>query len=281
MALGISAVALALAVSAAFFLPRTTVTPDDVAWLAGETRPPADEATVYTRYLRRHRRYRLAGGTFGVTFAVVVAVRWTGSLHVGVGGGNPLADALLCGVAGIVGGALAAETYRLSLPRHAVSSASLAPRPTPPAPRRVALARVLGGATLAAALAVVALAHDGGQAAAGGSLAAAVVACGAILLAEATRAAVRDRRRPVLSDRAHVVDDRLRAFASTSVAWLELAAGVLGASWVLALATVPATVRPLQTVGVIAGLVASLVALHRAAPRPPRRVASTPTTAAA
>ncbi|WP_035062363.1 hypothetical protein, partial [Cellulomonas bogoriensis] len=75
-----------------------------------------------------------------------------------------------------------------------------------------------------------------------------------------------------LSDRAQLVDARIRAFAGTSVAYLELAAAVLGAGWTVSatpwVGTVP---QVLQVVVVVGGLVLTVVLLRRAAPRPPRR----------
>ncbi|KGM14778.1 hypothetical protein N867_16085, partial [Actinotalea fermentans ATCC 43279 = JCM 9966 = DSM 3133] len=93
----------------------------DILWLAG--RPVTDqEADVCARYLRRHRTHRVVGGLAGVAFALVVSLRWGGPGL--VLGGAPLADPLFGGVAGVVVGALSAETYRLRLPRSAPATAS-------------------------------------------------------------------------------------------------------------------------------------------------------------
>ena len=93
------------------------------------------------------------------------------------------------------------------------------------------------------------------------------------LVAEATQSAITGRRRPILSERAGVVDLRMRSFASTSVARLQLAAAVLAAAWTVS--KVPGVEsRPTmvtQAVAVIGGLVITVILLHRASPRPPRK----------
>lgn len=91
--------------------------------------------------------------------------------------------------------------------------------------------------------------------------------------AEATRAAIVGRRRPVLSDGARVVDTRIREFAGVSVARLQLASAVLVATWILAMIPGPhaAPVAAAQAVVVLGGALTAIVLLHRASPRPPRR----------
>ena len=247
---------------------RPVVDGRDVRWLAGRTDVPADEAEVYHAYLVRHRRHRTAGGLFGVTIAVVLAVGWYRTAAVGLGwASTPLADPLYLGITGVVVGALLAETYRLSGPREAVATASLVPRETDPMPKHVRAARVLAAGTLLAGVVVAAL-----------GLGVTMLAVGAVgqavaLLAERTRLAIDDRPRPALSARALDVDARLRLFAARSVTHLQLALAVLTASWALALAPWPDGEVIVQVLGElvgIAGLVVSVVLLRRAAPRPPK-----------
>lgn len=239
----------------------------DVAWLAGTSVVEPREAEVYARHLGRHRRFRLAGGLLGAAFAVVVGIRWSGTVTFGIGQGSPLSDVLFCSVAGTVIGALAAESYRIRAPRTPLVSASLEPHPGPARRDLIAWARAFVLAALVAGAAGTALT---------GQWAALLLAlCGAVVvaLAELTQRSIEGRRRPVSSEAARRVDARLRAFASTTVAWLELAAAVLGLSWVLA--TLPdatsAPVAILQVLVTLAGLVATLVLMRCAAPRPPRR----------
>lgn len=248
-------------------LRRATVA--DVAWLAGTPVVEPREAEVYARYLDRHRRYRLVGGLLGAAFAIVIGMRWSGTVTFGVGQGSPLTDVLFCSVAGIVIGALAAESYRIRAPRAAPASASLEPHPGPARRDLIAWARAFALAALVAGAA--------GAVLSGQWAVLLVAACGAVVvaLAELTQRSIEGRRRPVSSEVARRVDARLRAFASTTVAWLELAAAVLGLSWVLA--TLPdatsGLVAVLQALVTVTGLVATLVLMHRAAPRPPRRSA--------
>lgn len=242
----------------------TRVIDRDVRWLVGAEVTPA-EAHVAARYLRRHRLHRLVGGLFGMALALVIGIRWYGQGGLALGTTSPLADVLFCGVAGVVVGALSAETYRLRLPRGGPVAASLAPRPGLPLGRHAWTARavLVGSAVLGLA---AGLAWDDW----GGAFAA---ACGAVVVAvaEATRTAVAHRRRPVLSDRAGVLDGRLRGFAAASVTRLELSVAALVAVW--AFGSLPdddAAWTVVAAAGWLTGLVVAVVQLRHAAPRPPR-----------
>jgi len=254
IAAGVLALVVALVVSAS-----ARADGRDVAWIAGEVFPPAEEARVYARYLTRHRRHRVVGGVFGACVAVVVGVRWYGSVTVGVGNGNPAADLLLCTLSGVVLGALSAETYRLRQPR--VTVASLRGRAPLPRAGVVRASWVVTGTAIVAG-ALLAAAGDGTVA-----LVAAAIGGVTVLVGQATRRAIRDRARPVLSDRAAHVDARMRAFAGESVAWLQLAAAVLTAAWVASQVPTDAGVA---TIAVLGGLVVVVVLLRRARPRPSR-----------
>lgn len=253
------------------------VTPSDVVWLVGagpDERVPDDEAGVVVRYLERHRQHRLVGGLLGVTFAVVVGLRWYQSVGFGFAQRSPLADVLFCGVGGVLVGALYAEGFRLR-PAPGARVASLAPHPTAPLAGTVWTARAVLATSLLVALALLLT----------GSGPAAVVSAGVgtvlVTVAELTRRRIVDRRRPVHPERVDRLDRRLRSFAAGSVAHLELAAAVLTAMWVLAwwsAATpdVPYAVDVLRTCAGLAGLVIAVVLLHRAAPRAPRRARTSP-----
>lgn len=240
----------------------------DVAWLGGGAvgHPvPRDEAKVVTRYLERHRRARLAGGLLGVAFAVVVGIRFYGTVGIGVGVRSPLADMLFCGIAGVVLGALAAEVWRIPRPTGAIVEASLAPRARPPHRRLVAVARTT--AAVSAALGVaLAIAGQGA-----GPLVAAVLGVGVIGVAALARSRIVGRARPAMSARAARLDQRLREFALTSLAYLEASTAVLAAAWLGS--ALPATdAWPVLAFGVgTGGLLLAIVLLRRAAPRPPRR----------
>lgn len=199
----------------------------EVAWLAGHS-VPLDEATVYARYLDRHRRHRTFGGLLGVALAAVVGFQWYATVRVGIGMGNPLGDVLFCGLGGVIAGALSAETFRFSRVASPHVTASLAEHRTqaPPTPHAVVLARwFTAAAILVAALALPATIYPALSAVGG------LVMVG---MAEATRLATVRRRRPVLSDRARVVDARMRTFALGVLANLELGAAVLAAGWTIA-----------------------------------------------
>jgi len=248
------------------------VSPAGVAWLVGAapgSQVPDDEADVAARYLARHRQHRLVGGLLGVGFAVVVGLRWYQSVGFGFAQRSPLADVLFCGVAGVLVGALLAETFRLR-PAPGARAASLEPHPAAPHTATVLTARLVLAAALLAGLVVLLT----------GSGTAALTSAGAgtvlVGVAELTRKRIVDRRRPVRPERVDRLDRQLRAFAATSVARLELAAAVLTAMWVLAwwnAATpqAPLVVDVLAGVGGVAGLVVVVVLLIRAAPRAPRR----------
>lgn len=243
-------------------LSGTRVYERDVLWLAG--RPvTGQEADVLTRYLKRHRVHRVVGGLAGVAFAVVVSLR-TGGSGLAIGD-DPFADLLFCGVAGVVVGALSAESYRLRLPRSAPATASLAPRPALPLRRESAVSWALVAIGVAAAVpgAVVDGNLLGLRAAAFG---AAVLAAGA-----ATRSAIAQRRRPVLSERALELDGRMRGFASASVARLQVSMGTMVVVWsIWAIPDLSGTLLGfLAAVASLGGLVVAIRYLRRAAPRPP------------
>jgi hypothetical protein len=222
---------------------------------------------VYSRYLQRHRLHRLAGGLFGTLFAITVGGRWYGSVSIGVGPQSPLADVLFCGLGGVLVGAFSAESFRLSEPRSATVSASLTRHAGAVRPELVRVARGISLASLVGGGLVAATGHGFTP------LGIAIGGLIAALVAEATQSAITGRRRPVLSSGAQVVDVRMRSFASTSIARLQLAVAVLTATW--AVSKVPGmTAGPaalVQTLAVIAGFGITVVLLHRASPRPPRK----------
>jgi len=268
MRFGILLLALGIIIAAGLLLAvrGTHVSARDVAWLAGTSDSSSAEADVYSRYLQRHRVHRLVGGVLGTLFAIVVGTRWYGSVSFGVGTHSPLGDVLFCGLSGVLVGAFSAETFRLSEPPSATVSASLTQHAGAARPQLIRAARVISlGALVGSAL----------VAATGNGLAPLCIAIGGLvvaLVAEATQSAITGRRRPVLSDEAQVVDLRMRSFASTSIARLQLAVAVLTATW--ALSQVPLDDGPLvlvQTLAVVAGFVITVVLLHRASPRPPRK----------
>ncbi len=260
----VTVVLLLLAVPVTIVATRivaTRVYDRDVRWLAGATTPT--EAYVVAQYLRRHRLHRLSGGLFGIALALVIGIRWYGQGGLALGTTSPLADVLFCGVAGVVVGALSAETYRLRLPRGGPVAASLAPRPGLPLGRHAWAARaVLAGSAAVALAAGIAWRDWGGLVAVG--CAAVVVA-----VAEATRRAVAHRRRPVLSERAQAIDGRFRGFAAASVTRLELSIAALAAVWALASLPEDGPWTPVAVAGWLAGLVVAVVQLRRASPRPP------------
>ena len=130
-------------VGSSVIVRRVQVTDRDIAWLSSTAQTPPAEAAVYGRYLERHRRHRLVGGLAGAFFAVVVGIRYYGSVSIGIGLGNPLADVLFCGLTGVLVGALAAESFRLSEPQSTTVVASLASRSIPVDPRLGQVARGL------------------------------------------------------------------------------------------------------------------------------------------
>lgn len=264
----------ALAAALAVSVRRLRVTDRDVAWLHGSV-APAPAAAVYRRYLARHRTHRLVGAWFGIALAVVYGISARAGVVVGVGAGGPLGDVLFCGLAGVLVGALSAETFRLSEPRHDRALASLSARPGPAAGRTVAAARAL-----AACAVVVGLVGLLGVQASPVGTAVAVGGAAVVALGEATRAAVANRRRPVLSPLALEVDARVRGYAWGAAAHLELAAASLTLAWTVssvpALAGVLPGAGPAVTVVVLALVVLTVVELRRARPRPPRDFAVLP-----
>ena len=255
-----------LAVALVVTTRRVSVDDRDIAWLAGGALP-RDPAVrhVYCRYLRRHRVHRAVGGWLGALVAIAYGVSADRGLYVGIGAGGPLGDILFCGLAGLVAGALSAEVYRVAA-RPGPAVASLAPRPQPRQGGTVLLGRLLVLGSLAGA--VAGAVRTGAVLALGAAVGGAVV----VGMAEAARRAIADRRRPVLSPTAVEVDTRIRGYASEAVARLELAAGALTAGWVVGSALPPelARIPGLVEVLTLGLLIAALVELHRARPRPAR-----------
>ena len=244
-----------------------TISASDVGWLADDSTIAGDAAVVYTRYLSRHRRHRLAGGLFGVAFAVVYGIRWSGSVSVGIGQNSPLSDVLFCGLAGVLIGVLSAESFRLTRRPPGIVAASLDQHDDYRTPRTDQGSRAL----LLLAVLVGAVVRIASGAAA--PMLIAIAGIGFALLAAVTQRAISARARPVLSDSARRVDARLRGFAAQSVTTLRFASSILVLGWAVSKAPRSSSglVEVLRAVFVIGCLVAALVLLRRAAPRPSRR----------
>jgi hypothetical protein len=88
-------------------------------------------------------------------------------------------------------------------------------------------------------------------------------------VAEATRRAITDRRRPLLTDRARVVDATIRAIGHRSIAWLQLASALLVTAWVMSKTgeTDAAVLTIIRFVLVVTSFVASVIAYRRSSPR--------------
>lgn len=238
-----------------------SATHDDAQRLLGRPSTP-QELDVVTRYLERHRRHRAVGGAAGVLTALLLGIRLEQHVSIGIGNGSPFGDLLFCGLAGVVIGALSAETYRIrALPGPV--AASLAPRTEIAVDGVVRVARGLAASTLI--IGVLALVLGAGPA----PLVVGTAGIAVVGIAEMTLRAIRGRRRPVLSARGRVVDVRLRAFAGRTVSYLEAAAAVLSFGWVVsALPSAHAAVGVAQVLTALAALVAVVVLMRRASPRP-------------
>ena len=270
---------LTLVVVALLFLVITVVvreaepTPTEIAWLAGPNLLQStgvrsgDAALVCQRYLARHRRHRLAGGLFGILLAVTIGIRWFGSLSVGIGRGSPLADLFFCAISGVVVGALSAESFRLTPTAQTKRAASLSVRPSPARNRRVVLSRAIAFAAVAVGVTAALTGH--------GSLALAMSMILVVPLgvAEVVMVVVSGRSRPVMSDRARHLDERLRAFAESSLSHLHLATALLMLGWTIAkVEALTGLLAGTQFLVVIVCVVVSVVMMRRAAPRPSDRV---------
>jgi hypothetical protein len=261
-------VAFAIAVLIAIVLApagNLTINGRDLSWISGSAENPRDQANVYSEYLRRHRKHRFVGGVLGSIFALVVGVRYYARVSIGVGQQTPLADLFYCGMAGVILGALSAESYRLSQPQLPWSVASLATSERL-ADNKIWVSRVLAVLSLFGGLSL-------GVAGRGwGAFWVGAVGLVVVIAAELTLRAIDGRKRTVLSDQAHVVDNRLRLFATNSVCWLQLAAALLTLSWTIS-KSVPdkSWMTAVQHLAVWLTLLASVVCTRRGAPRPPRR----------
>ncbi len=260
----VAVVAVLVGVAGVLF-ERSRVYGSDVLWLVGRV-VTEQEADVCMRYLRRHRMHRVFGGLAGVAVGLVFGTRWDATAGLSIGGaGGPLGDVIFCGVAGVIFGALSAESFRLRLPRSGPVAASLALRPRLPLHRTVVGAWVL--VVAGAGIAVAGLAWQGD------AVGLQAVALGVVVqgMGTVTRRAIAHRRRPVLSERALEIDGRMRGFASASVARLQASMGWLVVFW--ALVSLPEDAGRWTVVFALASVgafVLAIVYLRRAAPRPPK-----------
>jgi hypothetical protein len=257
-------VAVGAVVALAIYLLVRQPTAADVAYLAGGTVADAAAAAFYRAYLVRQLHFRGAGGLVGVAFAVAMAARYdAGPTLFFSGGPVPLADSLLMGVAGVVVGGLAAESYRIGR-NTGLAEANLEARDRFAPPQVILAARL--------ALAAAALVAAGCAAAGLGAGGWWTVAAGAVIvaLAEWTQRAIRDRRRPAGPPEVTAADQAVRMFAGRTAAWLELSIGSLSLSWVV---PAPDQSEPLGAAEFFLGaasLALAVFALVRSSVRAPR-----------
>ncbi len=243
----------------------------DIAWLAGTPHQRPDASEVYGRYLSRHRTHRLVGGWVGALFAIIFGLRRFDSISVGVGGASPFGDILFCSLFGVLAGALSAELYRLSEEPSTTVAASLAEIDDRAQTDLAPAARGLVGLVVIIGIARWIFASNGAV------LQIAFLGIGATMVAELARNAIRSRRRPVLSDAAREVDLRIRAFAAATVDLLHLAVAVLIFGWAIAwFNRSDGSSSPLLSLMAIICLIAAIVLLRKAAPRPPRNWSPAP-----
>jgi len=219
-------------VSTVIYVRGTHVADRTLSWFAGDRRPSPTEEKVYRAYLQRHNMGRLLGGVICTLIGLVVILRSSGELNgITIGPGTMPGNLLIWWLGGMVLGTLLTESYRLS-PRNssAVRLAVLDARPPRPLPKVVASARV--AAIMAAMVGVLAT----WTWADGSVCASALFAILILVLSEVTQRAITDRPRPT-SEPAITVDERLRWFAGSSLAWLELAGTALGLASTLAAVT--------------------------------------------
>ncbi|MEO6123489.1 MAG: hypothetical protein ABIR32_07235 [Ilumatobacteraceae bacterium] len=264
---GLAAVVIILTIALAG--RRSDPSAAEVAWLAGPgfsntaTSVNDDARAVCRRYLTRHRRHRFAGGVFGVCFAAIIGVRWFGSITIGVGQGNPLADLLFCGVGGVIVGTLSAESFRLTTTRNEQRAASLTPRPTSASRGRVLVSRFIALASIVIGVAVALTDH--------GRLAlfTSMIFVVPLAMAELVMVVIASRSRPAMTDRARLLDERLRAFAGSSLTSLHLATAVLMLGWTSSkIDGLTGFLAGFRFCVVVGCLVMSVISLRRAAPRP-------------
>lgn len=234
----------------------------EVVWLAGGYPATTGEERAYIRYLERQRRARRIGLAAGVAFSVVVAIRYSGTVTWGIGGGSMLSDVLFSGLFGLLLGSLGAELYRVRRPSGTARAAELRPHPVMPTPARQRAARILVAITVVAAVVGVYLGQGPGL------LAVAAASVAATAIAEAGQAAVRRRPRPYMTPEAIEVDVRLRQFASSTIAALQLAAAILCSGWLLSALVLD--YDAVQAVLVLSALLMTVRYILLARTRPPR-----------
>ncbi|MDR0366038.1 MAG: hypothetical protein LBH68_04315 [Bifidobacteriaceae bacterium] len=243
---------------------RRVPKPADIVWLAGHIPGSHQESDFYSAYLQRQLRFRAIGGLAGALVAVVLATRYFGMPLIRIGTFDlPFTDALWMGIAGVVVGGLAAESYRVKLPS-GPRAAGLEPRPDL-VPRGVQwMARALFAACLV--LALIGLAAGDGSAA----LIFTAMAAVPVVLAELTSWAIAGRARPLLEAPVMDADLAVRRFAGRATVWLELSVALLALPRVLPEAPAATAWEFWRAVISWACLVAAIVAFLRSKVRAPR-----------
>ena len=241
----------------------------DVAWIAGGHQPDPQQATIYRTCLRRHRQGRVIGGLTGIAVGLIVIFRWDDDWTITIGVAPMPSNIIMWWLCGVVIGNLLAESYHLSRTTSGVRRAGLDPRSASPLPKVVRTARI--AAVLAIVVGIVGVAVWKDLSALPGLVCAVVI----VGFAETARRVITDRPRPT-TDPAITVDDRLRWFSASSLAWLELAGTVLGLAIQIQFLSSHGSAHSGLFVVVascanIALLVITIVAIFRSRMAPPRR----------
>jgi hypothetical protein len=268
---------VALILAAIFSLLRRAwryPTPDDIAWAAGagpdqSGDPPTGDlrgpcqpelTALYSAYLSRQTRHQLAGAAIAGILALIIQARLYYGVWLGPAGPAMPLDPIFACLAGTVIGGLLAQSYRLRPGRDGTPvSARLEARPDRPgkAPRRWSWALVAG--CLGVGLAVGAATNHWSP------LWCAAIGAAIVALAELTQDAIWSRSRPLLAAPVMRADARLRVVSAGSLAWTQLAAGLLTAAWVFG-------TLPDPDLGVLSWLplIATFWAVHRSSLQAPR-----------
>lgn len=254
----------------ALFVHDMTITDRDIAWLAGGYKPEPSQAVIYRAYLSRHVKGRIIGGVIGIVVGIVAIIRWGGAdWAISIGVTSTPSNILVWWLGGAIIGTLWAESYRLSRSRTpGIRRAGLDPRPSRPLANVALTARIAAIAAVITGIGFLVIWSDTG--AIPGIVFAIIVVC----FAEATQWVITNRPRPT-TEPAMTVDGRLRNFAGSSLAWLELAGAVLSLGVQLAVwsahlpqqADLLSAVIALVCFGLLIVTIAALVRSRMSAPR--------------
>ncbi|MCL2784618.1 MAG: hypothetical protein FWD55_04115 [Propionibacteriaceae bacterium] len=180
------------------------------------------EASIIRAHIELHNRGRTVGGIIALIIGIIASIRWSGSLTLVFGFGVPMPENLLVWwLTGVVIGTLFAQVDCLP-PRSSapIRRAVLDARASRPLPGLTRAAFIITAFTVIVGTPPLVIWGNAS------GIPGVILAVGVLAIVELTQSIITTRPRPTTAS-AQRVDQHLRWFAGTSLAWLELAGACL------------------------------------------------------